>query len=114
MEIFFANSVTIPDQSEGMKTSYPDSIIKSKRVKNAQEYLNFNISPAILNELENQQSQKFFDFKQFKVLSKIQIAFTPGVKIHKRNFLLEPVNYQQLKDHLLEKQFRINMKKYMH
>ena len=113
LEGFLANSVTIPVQSEGIEALYPDSVIESEGVENEQEYPNFSISPAILDELENQQSQRFFDFRQFRVPSKIQTAFTAGVKIHRRNLPPEPVNYRQLKDHPFEKQFRINMEEHM-
>lgn len=54
-----------------MKTSYLDSVIKSKGGEDEQKYLNFCILPAILDKLRSQQNQKFFDFRQFKVLSKI-------------------------------------------
>ena len=46
-------------------------MIESEEMKNEQKYSNFSISPVILNDLENQQSQRFFDFRPFRVLSKI-------------------------------------------
>lgn len=114
MKGFLPNSVTIPVQSERIEAFYLDSVIEFEEVENEQEYPNFSISPAILDELENQQSQRFFDFRQFRVPSKIQTAFTAGVKIHRRNLPPKPVNYQQLKDYPFEKQFCINMEEHMH
>ena len=59
------------------------------------------IEPAVLDELERQQNQRFFDFRQFRVPSKVQTAFASGVKVYKRNLPSVPINYRQLQGHPL-------------
>ena len=71
------------------------------------------IEPAVLDELERQQNQRFFDFRQFRVPSKVQTAFASGVKVYKRNLPPVPINYRQLQGHPLEKQFRENMEEHL-
>lgn len=76
-----------------MEASNPDFVIEFKRVENEQKYSDFSIPSVVLDKLKSQQNQRFFNFRQFKVLSKIHIAFIIEVKIHKKNLLPKPVNY---------------------
>lgn len=117
LEAFLANSVSIPVQPEGVEPSYPDSLESEgvgMETEPELEFLNEDmLEPAVLDELETQQNQRFFDFRQFRVPSKIQKAFAAGVRIHRRNLPPVPVNYRQLKGHSLEQQFRENMAEHM-
>lgn len=71
------------------------------------------IKPAILDKLKKQQDNRFYNFKQCYILSKLNIAFVIGLKIHKQDFLPESANFWQLKDHVFERQFRENIEFYM-
>ena len=109
--------MSISVQPEGVEPSYLDSL-KSKGVGIEMElklkFLNEDIfEPAVHDELETQQNQRFFDFRQFKVPSKIQKAFAAGIRIYRRNFPPVPVNYRQLKDHSLKQQFCENMAEHL-
>lgn len=92
LEVCFANSMSILVQLEEVEPSYPDSLkFEEVEIEMEQEleFLNEDILKlAILNELKTQQNQRFFDFRQFRVTSKIQNVFVVGIKIHRRNFLL--------------------------
>ena len=68
-----------------------------------------SMEPAIPDELEKQQNDRFYDFNQQRIPSKFQTVFVIGVKVHRRNLPLEPADYQKLTGHSFEKQFRENM-----
>ena len=65
------------------------------------------IEPAILDELQNQQDQRFYDFRQDRIPSRIHTAFTAGT--HRRELPVKPLNYRQLAGHVFEKEFRQSM-----
>ena len=67
------------------------------------------IEPAILDELRNQQNQRFYDFRQDRIPSRLHSAFTAGT--HRRELPTEPLNYRQLAGHRFEKEFRQSMDK---
>lgn len=51
------------------------------------------LKPAILDQLEKQHSDCFYDFHQHQVFAKLQTAFIASARIHKRNLPPEPLNY---------------------
>ena len=65
-----------------------------------------------MTQLEKQQNDRFYDYSQRRIPSKLQTAFVAGT--HRRNLPPEPINYRRLEGHPLEKQFRKNMEEYMH
>ena len=65
------------------------------------------IEPAILDELQNQQDQRFYDFRQNRIPSRIHTAFTAGT--HRRDLPIEPLNYKHFTGHRFEKEFRQSM-----
>ena len=65
------------------------------------------IEPAILDELQNQQNKRFYDFRQNKIPSRLHTAFTAGT--HRQKLPAEPLNYRQLAGHQFEKEFRQSM-----
>ena len=65
------------------------------------------IEPAVLAELRKQQDDRLYDFRQYRIPSKIHTAFTAGIK--RKDLPPEPASYRQLKGHCFEKQFRENM-----
>ena len=67
------------------------------------------IEPAILDELQNQQDQRFYDFCQHRIPSRLHMAFTAGT--HRRELPIEPLNYRQLAGHQFEKEYCQSMDK---
>ena len=68
------------------------------------------MEPAKIDQLDKQQTQRFYDFAQHRVPTNLQNAFTVGSKIvHRRDIPPELVNYWELKGHLFEEQFRADM-----
>ena len=65
------------------------------------------IDPSILDELRNQQNDRFYDFRQNRIPSRLHTAFTAGT--HRRELPTEPLNYRQLAGHAFEKEFRLSM-----
>ena len=61
------------------------------------------IEPAILDELQNQQNNRFYDFRQNKIPSRLHTAFTAGT--HRRELPAKPLNYRQLTGHVFKKEF---------
>ena len=61
------------------------------------------IEPSILDELRNQQDQRFYNFRQNRIPSRIHTAFTAGT--HRRELPIEPVNYRKLAGHQFKKEF---------
>ena len=70
------------------------------------------IEPAILDKLQNQQNQRFYDFRQNRISSRMHTAFTAGT--HRQELLAEPLNYRQLAGHIFEKEFRQSIDKQLH
>ena len=72
---------------------------------------NFNkeafIDPSILDELRNQHDQRFYDFRQNRIQSRLHTAFTAGT--HRKELPIEPLNYRQLAGHQFEKESRQSM-----
>lgn len=65
---------------------------------------------AVITQLEKQQNNRFQDYSQYQISSKLQNTFVAGT--HQQNFLLEPENYQCFDGYPFEKQFHKNMKEY--
>ena len=65
------------------------------------------IDPSILDKLQNQQNNRFYDFRQNKIPSRLHTAFTAGT--HRRELPSKPLNYRQLAGHRFEKEFRQSM-----
>ena len=61
------------------------------------------IDLSILNKLQNQQNERFYDFRQNRIPSRLHRAFTAGT--HRRELPSEPLNYKQLAGHQFEKEF---------
>ena len=71
-----------------------------------------DIEPATIDEIERQQTERFFDFQQFRVPQIWQTAFQAG-RYHKREVPPAPKNYRELKGHRFEQQFRLEMDKHI-
>ena len=67
------------------------------------------IEPIILDKLRNQQNQRFYDFQQDRISSRLHLAFTAGT--HRHELSTKPLNYRQLAGHPFEKDFRLSMDK---
>ena len=65
------------------------------------------IDPSILDELQNQQNNRFYNFRQNRIPSRLHTAFTAGT--HRRELPTEPLNYKQLAGHIFEKEFRLSI-----
>ena len=132
LEAYLTNSIAIPvasqikqhlvfDQDVDLFESEEMELFESERV----ELLKFKemkpfpveyVEPARLEQLSNQQSQRFYNFAQHKVLTKLQTAFVTGIKIakvHRQDLSPESVNYQELKSHLFEKSFCTDIKSHI-
>ena len=118
--VFIADLADLTDsaESEGVwsnQTSQPHhSLSHSHPQPHGDEpYLDFEtpetlnpeayIEPAILDELRNQQNQRFYDFRQNRIPSRIHMAFTAGT--HRRDLPIKPLNYKHLTGHRFEKEF---------
>ena len=73
----------------------------------------YTIEPAILDHLEKQQNDRFYDFNQHQITSKLETAFMAWIKVHRRNLQSEPSNYQQLNGHTFKNQLRENITSHM-
>ena len=52
------------------------------------------VEPARIDQLDKQQTQRFYDFAQHRVPTNLQNAFTAGSKmVHRQDLPPEPVNY---------------------
>ena len=51
------------------------------------------IKPAIMDPLEKQQNNRFYDFNQHQISSKLQTAFIARIKVHRWNLLSELCKY---------------------
>ena len=65
------------------------------------------IDPSILDKLQNQQNDRFYDFRQNRIPSRVHTAFT--ARTHRRELPSESLNYRQLAGHRFEKEFRQSM-----
>ena len=70
-----------------------------------------SLEPAVMTHLKKQQNDRFYDYSQQQISSKLQTAFV--AETHRQDLPPEPANYRCLKDHLLEKQFCENMEQHM-
>lgn len=60
----------------------------------ADSYKSEGVESARINQLDKQQTQRFYDFAQHRVPNNLQNAFTAGSRIvHRRDLPPEPVNY---------------------
>lgn len=111
LEIFIANSIRIPIESQQLSSFSIDSLkfevvatqIKVLQLVFYESILSCIIEPAILDQLEKQQNDRFYYFNQYQIPSKLQTAFIVSNKVHKQNFLLESSNYQQLNPYTFKK-----------
>lgn len=71
------------------------------------------IESTILNELKKQQNNKFYNFKQYHISSKLNTVFIANLKIYKQNLPPKPANFRQLKGYAFKKQFQKNMKSHI-
>lgn len=128
LEAFLANSVSLPvenadsSESEGVDQSHEISFAATATEESDNSTKVDNLEPpepAVLSQLQQQQDDRFYDFSQHRVPSKLQTAFSAGlhrpaaIGIHRRDLPPEPANYRQLKGHQYEKQFCENMEEHM-
>ena len=101
LETFLANSIRIPVERHQLGCFSADCL-KSKGVIAENEVLQSvfdestsspSIEPAILDQLEKQQNDRFYDFDQHRIPSKLQTAFIAGTKVHRQNLPPEPISY---------------------
>ena len=52
-----------------------------------------NIEPAILDQLEKQQNDRFYDFDQYRIHSNLQTAFIADTKVYRQNLPSESLRY---------------------
>ena len=109
-ETFLANSVCLPvkttdsSESERVDCSHENSFVATTATKK-HEYC--FLEPATMTQLEKQQNDRFYNYSQRQIPSKLQTAFVAGT--HWQNLPPEPTNYRCLESHPLEKQFRNNI-----
>ena len=121
LETFMANAIRLPIErpqfdSFGTDSLESEGVAADNQVLDCvfdESTLSPTIEPAILDQLEKQQNDRFHDFNQYRIPSKLQTAFAAGIKVHRRNLPSEPSNYRQLNGHAFEKQFRENMAAHM-
>jgi hypothetical protein len=112
--VHFTN-ISVPVRSEGvnvMESAFAIQTAESIPDLPSTQDIEQDIEPAIINEIERQQTEKFFDFQQFRVPQIWQTAFQAG-RYHKREVPLAPKNYRELKGHRFEQQFRLEMDKHI-
>ena len=109
---FFFESEKVGEkvQSTQMQLNNADQIslfvlYESTSTATSESKLSSSIEPGILDELEKHQNNRFYDFNQHRIPSKLQTAFVAGVKVHRQNLPPEPANYRQLTGHSFKKQF---------
>ena len=111
LKTFLTNSIRIPvehhqlgcfniDYLESEGVAAENKVLQSVPDKST---LSPSIKSAILDQLEKQQNDKFYDFDQHRIPSKLQNAFIAGTKVHKQNLPPKPISYQQLNGHVFEK-----------
>ena len=106
LEAFPRNLANLPVDSLGRQHAYDiignrnkEDLCKAEKVK-----------PAILDQLDKQYKQRFYNFVQHIVSPNLQISFTAGSGIvHRRDLPAKSVNHQELKGHLFEVRFQADM-----
>lgn len=101
LKMFMANAIRLPIQRLQFDFLNIDSLESKKIAANNQildSVVNENtlspiIEPAILNQPEKQQNNRFYNFNQYQIPLKLQTTFATRIKVHKRNFLSKPSNY---------------------
>ena len=102
LEIFLANSIRISVKHHQLGCFGIDCLeFKGRAAKNKvllsvfdENILSPSIEPAILDQLEKQRNDRFYDFDQYQILSKLQTAFITGIKVNRQNLPSEPISYQ--------------------
>ena len=95
-------------ESEGINHSHKKSFVAITAEKRS-EYC--SLKPAVMTQLEKQQNDRFYDYSQWQIPSKLQTAFVAGT--HQQDLPPGLANYYCLKGHPLEKQFCKNRKQHI-
>lgn len=103
IEAFLSRAVNIPVQPASLSANLP---VETEGV----QWEDTMIEPAIVDELNKQQSDRYFDFKQYRVPSKLQTAFVAGMK---KSLPPPPQNYKQLRNHPYEKEFQASIDEHL-
>ena len=78
------------DWLESKRVAAENKVLQSVFDENT---LSPSIEPAILDQLEKKQSDRFYNFNQYQILLKLQIAFNAGIKVYKQNLPSKRINY---------------------
>lgn len=103
----------VPDQDTDL---FESEEVEPLKLEGVEPLSDKYVELARLEQLSNQQSQRFYDFAQHRVPTKLQTAFVAGAKIakvHRRDLPPELVNYRELKGHPFEESFRTNMESHI-
>jgi hypothetical protein len=103
--------ISLPVKSEGVKVMESAFAIQTNESIPDLPSLP-DIEPAIISEIERQQTERFYDYHQFRVPQVWHTAFQAG-RYHKRDVPPPPKNYRELKGHRFEQQFREDMEKHI-
>ena len=101
LETFMANAIKMPIEHQHLDSSSTDSLKSEGLVADNQVLESVldkstsspTIESAILDQLKKQQNNRFYDFNQHQIPSKLQTAFIAGIKVHKINLPSKPSNY---------------------
>lgn len=102
--------ISVPVRSEGVKMM--ESTFAIQPDKSISDLPNPDIEPALIDEIKRQQTERFYDYHQFRVPQVWHTAFQAG-RYHKRDVPPPPKNYRELKGHRFEQQFREEMEKHI-
>ncbi len=103
---FLANLARIPIDNLGRQHAY----ITIADCDKADRYESEGVESARLDLLDKQQKQRFYDFAQHRIPINLQNVFTKDFRmVQRRDLLLEPVKYRELKGHPFNHRFRTDM-----
>ena len=96
-EAFLANSIGLPikiidsSKSKRVDCSHENFFVTTTTIKK-HEY--FSLEPAIMIQLKKQQNNRFYNYSQYWIFSKLQTAFV--TRTYRQNLPPEPINYHYL------------------
>ena len=102
--------ISVPVKSEGVKKI--ESTFAIQPDESIPDLPSPDIEPALIDEIKRQQTERFYDYHQFRVPQVWHTAFQAG-RYHKRDVPPPPKNYRELKGHKFEQQFREEMEKHI-
>ena len=100
------NDLAMPVRSEGVKPAANLAVLPDRITPDLPEIPEYE--PAVINEIRQQNEDRFYDFHQYRVPQTWHTAFQAG-STHQRDAPSPPKNFREVTGHRYEAQFRESM-----